>query len=69
MHGIDFSVVVSHPLEKNRFRHTVNVALGHIRLYVCLTLSYAWQILETLSRDSIQVVDLQDLVENGQPRV
>jgi hypothetical protein len=67
MHWVDLSVVIGHPFEQHGFRHTVYITLGHVGLNSGVSWRHARQVLEALGSYSVEIVDLQDLVENGEP--
>ena len=60
-------VVVRKPMQEHVFRHTVYITLGHVGLNSGVSWRHARQVLEALGSYSVEIVDLQDLVENGEP--
>lgn len=65
MHLVDLGVVVGHPLQQNHLRHAVNVALRHVWLDAGLCRGHTRQVLEALWSHTIQIIDLENLVEHG----
>lgn len=69
VHWIDLTVVIGHPLQQDCFWNAVDIAFCHVGLNPCLGWRQARQVLEALWSDTVQIVDLENLVEEREPRL